>query len=79
MENTSEKNRDTTAKRRIFTRTFTRSIVHYAVTCVFLAVINYRTSPQYWWVAWVAAGWGLNLLLSLIWRLPDEDGTCGTR
>ncbi|MFQ7503520.1 MAG: hypothetical protein ACLRMJ_11270 [Alistipes finegoldii] len=27
----------------------------------------------YWWVAWVATGWGLNLVLSLVWYLTDCD------
>ena len=36
---------------------------------------NWYTSPHYWWVVWVMAGWGLNLILSLAWYLTgcDED------
>ena len=45
----------------------------YLVVCAFLAFVNWQTSPHYWWVAWVAAGWGLNLVLSLVWYLTDCD------
>mgnify|MGYP005973673037 CR=1 FL=1 len=60
-------------KRRLFTRWFTRRITSYVVICLFLTVVNHMISPHYWWVAWVAAGWGLNLALSLIWYLTDCD------
>ena len=41
----------------------------------FLTFVNWYTSPHYWWVVWVMAGWGLNLILSLAWYLTgcDED------
>lgn len=52
-------------KRRLFGRWFARRITTYLVVCAFLAFVNWQTSPHYWWVAWVAAGWGLNLVLSL--------------
>lgn len=48
-------------KRRLFGRWFARRITTYLVVCAFLAFVNWQTSPHYWWVAWVAAGWGLNL------------------
>ena len=40
-----------------------------------LTFVNWYTSPHYWWVVWVMAGWGLNLILSLAWYLTgcDED------
>lgn len=60
-------------KSRLFRRWFTRRITTYVVVCAFLTFINWFTSPWYWWVAWVAAGWGLNLLLSLVWHLTDCD------
>ncbi len=60
-------------KRRLFGRWFARRITTYFVVCAFLAFVNWQTSPHYWWVAWVAAGWGLNLVLSLVWRLTDCD------
>ncbi len=28
----------------------------------FLVIINYMTSPEYWWVVFPAAGWGLTVL-----------------
>ena len=45
-------------KRRLFGRWFARRITTYLVVCAFLAFVNWQTSPHYWWVAWVAAGWG---------------------
>lgn len=60
-------------KRRLFGRWFARRITTYLVVCAFLAFVNWQTSPHYWWVAWVAAGWGLNLVLSLVWHLTDCD------
>lgn len=65
-----------TDKRRNFSRWFTRRIVNYVVICGFLAILNYRTLPQYWWVAWVAAGWGIDLILSLVWHLTDCGDEC---
>lgn len=41
-----------------------RQSIRYVVICLFLFFVNLYTSPDYWWVAWVAGGWGLNLLLS---------------
>ena len=54
---------------------FARRITTYLVVCAFLAFVNWYTSPHYWWVVWVMAGWGLNLILSLVWYLTgcDED------
>ena len=49
-------------KRRLFGRWFARRITTYLVVCAFLAFVNWQTSPHYWWVAWVAAGF---MLLSL--------------
>lgn len=63
----------TADKRRLFGRWFTRRITTYAAICSFPTFVNRYTSPHYWWVAWVAAGWGLNLLLSLVWHLTDCD------
>lgn len=69
MEITSSK----TDKRRLFARWFNRRLTTYAVVCTFLVFVNYQTSPHYWWVAWVAAGWGLSLALSLVHYLFDCD------
>lgn len=64
---------DNSDRQRLFRRYFTRRVTNYAVICSFLALLNYCTTPRYWWVAWVAAGWGLNLILSLVWYLTDCD------
>ena len=56
-----------------FSAAGSRRITTYLVVCAFLAFVNWQTSPHYWWVAWVAAGWGLNLVLSLVWYLTDCD------
>ena len=57
------------AKRRRFARGFARQVIVWAVTCAFLAVVNWLT----WWVLWVIGGWGLQLLLSLVFYLFDFD------
>lgn len=62
-----------TAKRRRFAHGFARQLIVWAVTCSFLAVVNWQTSPHYWWVLWVIAGWGLQLLLMLAFYLFDCD------
>ena len=31
------------------------------------------------WVLWVIAGWGLNIVLSLVWYLFDCDDECNYR
>lgn len=46
-----------------------RELIRYSVTCLFLAGINYITSPEYWWVLWVVAGWGFSLMLPLLYHL----------
>ena len=58
-----------------FKRHFICETIRYVVICLFLLFVNRCTSPQYWWVAWVAGGWGLNLLLSglLHWFGCDEE------
>lgn len=62
-----------TDRRRLFARRFTRRLTTYIVVCAFLAFVNWHTSPHYWWVAWVAAGWGLSIVLSLVYYLFDCD------
>lgn len=42
------------------------SIAQYVVMCTFLSVMNYVLTPDYWWVLWVVAGWGLSLAMELI-------------
>lgn len=48
-----------------------REWITYFVICSFLVFLNWMTSPHYWWVAWVIAGWGLNLLLKFLFRKFD--------
>lgn len=56
-----------------FKRRLTRETIRYVVTCLFLFFVNLYTSPHYWWVAWIAGGWGLNLLLSALFHYFDCD------
>jgi transcriptional regulator with XRE-family HTH domain len=37
--------------------------MQYALVIALLALINYFHSPRYFWVGWVAFGWGMGLLL----------------
>ena len=62
-----------TNKRRLFARRFSRRVTTCFAVCGFLAFVNWYTSPHYWWVVWVIAGWGLSILLSLIRYLFDQD------
>ncbi|PID63840.1 MAG: XRE family transcriptional regulator [Gammaproteobacteria bacterium] len=39
------------------------SLCVYVVVISCLAVINWWTSPDYWWVKWVILGWGIGLLI----------------
>lgn len=53
------------------------SLIRYAVIIPFLALINLLSSPDYWWVLWPAAGWGLGLALRGLmllgpWALFDD-------
>ena len=68
-----------TNKRRLFARWFIRRLTTCVVVCAFLAFVNWQTSPHYWWVLWVIAGWGLNIALSLAWYLFDCDDECNYR
>ena len=70
---------NTTDKRRLFGRWFARRIITYVAVCAFLTFVNWYTSPHYWWVVWVMAGWGLNLILLLPVLLCLEYGGAQTR
>lgn len=70
---TSATESEAAARRHRFARRFARQLIVWAVTCSFLAVVNWQTSPHYWWVLWVIAGWGLQLILSLAFYLFDCD------
>lgn len=62
------------AKRRRFARVFTRQVAVWAIVCAFLALVNALTSPHYWWVVWVLAGWGFQLLLQFgLYLFDGED------
>lgn len=60
-------------KRSRFGRWFARKAISYMVVCAFLTFVNWFSSPGYWWVAWVWAGWGLSLILSLAYYLVGCD------
>ena len=61
-------------------RRLIREWITYAVICAFLAGVNALTTPHYWWVLWVMAGWGLGLILVLILELTNlsdaDDAEC---
>lgn len=44
------------------------SITTYVLVNAFLVLLNWITSPYYWWVIWVIAGWGLGLVIGLVSR-----------
>lgn len=50
--------RSATPKQRLL-----RNTARYVIVCLFLLAVNCCVTPAEWWVAWVAAGWGLSLLL----------------
>lgn len=62
-----------TDSRRNFARWFSRKAIAYVVICSFLTVVNWYSSPHYWWVIWVIAGWGLGLALNLAYYLTGCD------
>ena len=42
------------------------SIVKYLVVNVFWVFVNLMTTPNYLWVLWVIAGWGIGLILTIV-------------
>lgn len=72
MENTHNLSAPADRRRRAV-RSLTRKIVSYIVVCAFLAFVNWLTTPGHWWVVWVIAGWGLGIVLSLLYYLLDCD------
>ncbi|HAZ57607.1 MAG: 2TM domain-containing protein [Bacteroides graminisolvens] len=42
------------------------SIVKYLVVNAFLVFVNLMTTPNYLWVLWVIAGWGIGLILTIV-------------
>ena len=63
----------TTESKTRLKRRLTREAIRYVVICLFLFLLNHCTSPHHWWAAWVAAGWGLHLLLEGLFYLFDCD------
>lgn len=45
---------------------FYLKLMSYVLIIGFLTVVNYMTSPDHWWVIWVALGWGLSLMLKAV-------------
>ncbi|WP_295937118.1 2TM domain-containing protein [uncultured Alistipes sp.] len=60
-------------KRRNIDRSLVRRLITYVVVCTFLVFVNWQTSPNYWWVLWVMAGWGLGIVLPLVMYLVGCD------
>lgn len=76
MENTQNLSAPNDRRRRA-SRSLARKIVSYVVVCAFLAFVNWFTSPGHWWVVWVVAGWGIGIVLSLLYYLLDcENEDC---
>ena len=53
-------------------------LIYYAAVMLLLVVINWLTSPDYWWVIWPALGWGLSIALRGVtlftpWRILGDD------
>jgi len=40
--------------------------VKYLVVNAFLVFVNLMTTPNYLWVLWVIAGWGIGLILTIV-------------
>ena len=52
---------------------FYTSLIVYIVVIIFLAVVNYLTSPGIWWFLIVAFIWGILLLLREFLYIENED------
>lgn len=71
MENVTQKQE--MERRERIRRGILLNITTYLVVIAFLAIINFMTSPGYWWVIWPALGWGLGLTLSIVSRFLSMD------
>lgn len=54
------------------------SLLRYVMIIPILLLINIFTTPEYFWIIWVALGWGAALaikgaLLFMPWRLFDDE------
>ena len=52
--------------------------MYYAAVMLLLVVVNWLTSPDYWWVIWPALGWGFGIALRGVtlftpWRILGDD------
>ncbi|PIE42356.1 MAG: XRE family transcriptional regulator [Gammaproteobacteria bacterium] len=57
-------------------KNFYRDLTVFAVIIVFLAGVNWLSSPNYWWVIWVFLGWGLSFVIrsvKLFFKFPLFD------
>lgn len=59
-------NNEKQQKEQIFRLKIKLAVLRYVVVNLFLVFVNWITTPNYWWVLWVIAGWGLGLVLNLI-------------
>ncbi|MGH7022543.1 MAG: 2TM domain-containing protein [Caulobacteraceae bacterium] len=53
------------------------NLASYVVIISGLAILNLLTSPNYWWVAWPACGWGIGVAahgLQVFSKLPFLNG-----
>ena len=41
---------------------FYSHLISYAITICMLFMINYLTSPEYYWAIWAALGWGIGII-----------------
>jgi transcriptional regulator with XRE-family HTH domain len=58
-------------------KAFYMHLVQYVVIVAGLAIVNYVSSPQYWWVGWVAFGWGIGVIahgLQVFGKVPFLNG-----
>ena len=47
-------------------KSFYMKVICYGLIVIFLTVVNWMTSPGYYWVVWVALGMGLALALKAV-------------
>jgi transcriptional regulator with XRE-family HTH domain len=58
-------------------RGFYIHLAQYGIIIAFLTIVNLMTSPHYYWVVWVALGWGVGVLfhgLRVFDRVPFLSG-----
>jgi len=62
------------ARRRVRRlRGFYVHIAVYAVVIAGIALINWFTSPEYWWVVWPMIGWGIGLAAHAVSVLFEDS------